>query len=133
MSDGALGRRLLLVEDDPDNREAMISLLALNGFDVTGVECGAAAVRAFAIGGPFDVVLTDLDLPDINGWEVARRIKHVSPDLPVALITGFSLSLDDAEVRRRGIDLILKKPLDPRDLVGHLAALLQDAGRSPSA
>ena len=124
--------RVLLVEDDPDNREAMTSLLGLSGFAVTCADCGEAALSAFGAG-LFDVVLTDLDLPDINGWEVARRIKHLAPALPVALITGWSLTLEDAEIRRRGIDLILKKPLDPRDLVSRLAALVQDAGRRPSA
>lgn len=124
--------RVLLVEDDPDSREAMSMLLSMNGFDVTSVECGAAAVRAFG-GGRFDLVLTDLDLPDFNGWEVARKLKHLEPSLPVALITGWSVALETDELRRRGIDLILKKPLDPRLLVGQLAQLLQVGGRSPSA
>ncbi|MCA1647848.1 MAG: response regulator, partial [Chloroflexi bacterium] len=96
-------RRVLLVEDDPDNREAMASLLALGGFEVTAADCGAAGVRAFA-DGAFDIVLTDLGLPDMDGWQVAGEIKQAAPAMPIALITGWGLTLDRDEIRRRGVD-----------------------------
>ena len=125
-------RRVLLVEDDPDNREAMASLLALGGFEVTAAECGAAGVRAFA-DGEFDIVLTDLGLPDMDGWQVAGEIKQASPGMPIALVTGWGLNLDSDEIRRRGVDLLVKKPLDPRAFIGQLENLLQAGGRKPSA
>ena len=125
-------RRVLLVEDDPDNREAMASLLSLGGFEVTAADCGAAGVRAFA-DGRFDVVLTDLGLPDMDGWQVAGEIKHVSPTMPIALITGWGLNLDGDEIRRRGVDLLVKKPLDPRLFLGQIENLLQVGGRKPNA
>ncbi len=126
------GRRVLLVEDDPDNREAMASLLALGGFVVTAADCGAAGVRAFAAG-TFDVVLTDLGLPDMDGWEVAREIKRAAPEMPIALITGWGLNLDRDEIRRRGVDLLVKKPLDPRLFVGEIENLVQAGPRRPKA
>jgi signal transduction histidine kinase len=125
-------RRVLLVEDDPDNREAMASLLALGGFDVTAADCGAAGVRAFA-DGRFDVVLTDLGLPDMDGWQVAGEIKLAAPEMPIALITGWGLNLDGDEIRRRGVDLLVKKPLDPRAFLGQIENLLQVGARKPSA
>jgi signal transduction histidine kinase len=125
-------RRVLLVEDDPDNREAMASLLALGGFEVTSADCGAAGVRAFADGN-FDVVLTDLGLPDMDGWQVAGEIKQARPAMPIALITGWGLNLDRDEIRRRGVDLLVKKPLDPRAFVGQIENLLQAGARKPSA
>lgn len=125
-------RRVLLVEDDPDNREAMASLLTLGGFDVTAADCGAAGVRAFTAGA-FDVVLTDLGLPDMDGWQVAGEIKQASPAIPIALITGWGLNLDRDEIRRRGVDLLVKKPLDPRAFLGQIENLLQVGARKPSA
>lgn len=125
-------RRVLLVEDDPDNRDAMASLLSLGGFEVTAADCGAAGVRAFAAG-VFDVVLTDLGLPDMDGWQVAGEIKQAAPAMPIALITGWGLSLDRDEIRRRGVDLLVKKPLDPRAFLGQIENLLQVGGRKPSA
>jgi CheY-like chemotaxis protein len=125
-------RRVLLVEDDPDNREAMASLLALGGFEVTSADCGAGGVRAFA-DGAFDVVLTDLGLPDMDGWQVAAEIKQAAPAMPIALITGWGLNLDRDEIRRRGVDLLVKKPLDPRAFLGQIENLLQVGGRKPSA
>jgi signal transduction histidine kinase len=125
-------RRVLLVEDDPDNREAMASLLALGGFEVTSADCGAAGVRAFA-DGAFDVVLTDLGLPDMDGWQVATEIKQAAPAMPIALITGWGLNLDRDEIRRRGVDLLVKKPLDPRAFLGQIENLLQAGARKPSA
>jgi CheY-like chemotaxis protein len=126
-------RRLLLVEDDADNREAMASLLELSGYQVTAAESGAAGVAAFRAGG-FDLVLTDLGLPDMNGWQVAGAIKAASPEMPVALITGWGFNLEPAEIRRRGVDLLIKKPIDPSRFLADLQALLAQAGaRSPSA
>ena len=125
-------RRILLVEDDPDNREAMASLLALGGFQVTAADSGAAGVRAFA-DGRFDVVLTDLGLPDMDGWQVAGEIKQSAPAMPIALVTGWGINLDGAEIRRRGIDLLVKKPLDPRVFIRQIENLLQVGARKPSA
>ncbi len=128
----AAARRALLVEDDPDNREAMASLLSLGGFEVTAADCGAAGVRAFG-DGRFDVVLTDLGLPDMDGWQVAGEIKQAAPSMPIALITGWGLNLDRDEIRRRGVDLLVKKPLDPRAFLGQIEGLLQTGARKPSA
>jgi CheY-like chemotaxis protein len=126
------GRRVLLVEDDPDNREAMASLLQLGGFQVIAADCGTAGVEAFAPG-RFDVVLTDLGLPDMDGWQVAGAIKRVAPDMPIALITGWGLNLDRDEIRRRGVDLLVKKPLDPRGFAGEIENLVQTGARKPRA
>ena len=89
-------------------------------------------MRAFA-DGTFDVVLTDLGLPDMDGWQVAGEIKQASPQVPIALITGWGLNLDRDEIRRRGVDLLVKKPLDPRAFVGQIENLLQVGARKPSA
>lgn len=118
--------RVLLVEDDPDNREAMASLLELSGYAVTSADTGSAGVRAFS-DASFDVVLTDLGLPDMNGWQVAGTIKSAAPAVPVALITGWGFNLDADEIRRRGVDLLVKKPIDPRRFLSQLEGLVSAA------
>src|SRR5262249_61629593 len=125
-------RRLRLAEDDPDNREAMASLSSPGGFEVTAADCGAAGVRAFA-DGRFDIVLTDLGLPDMDGWQVAGEIKQAAPTIPIALITGWGLNLDRDEIRRPGVDLLVKNTLDPRSFLGHIERLVQAGAGQPRA
>ena len=60
-------------------------------------------------------------------------MKDVSSTTPVALITGWGLNLDRDEIRRRGVDLLVKKPLDPRAFLGQIENLLQVGARKPSA
>ena len=126
------GRRVLLVEDDADNREAMTALLSLGRYEVTAADCGSAALRAFAPG-RFDVVLTDLGLPDMDGWQVAAELKRLSSVTPIALVTGWGLHLDGDEILRRGVDLLIPKPLDPRKFLRQIENLLQVGARKPSA
>ena len=114
--------RILLVEDDADNREAMATLLGLGGHHVTAAPSGHDGLRQFQPDS-FDVVLTDLGLPDMTGWEVARHVKELSSKTPVALITGWGLNLAQEEIERRGVDLLIKKPIEPRTFLSRLAAL----------
>lgn len=69
------------------------------------------------------MVLTDLGLPDLTGWEVARQVKEVSSSTPVALITGWGLNLAHDEIQRRGVDLLIKKPIEPRTFLAQLQHL----------
>jgi signal transduction histidine kinase len=116
-------RSVLLVEDDPDNRDALSALLQMSGFRVTAADSGAAGVKAFR-GAEFDLVLTDLGLPDIDGWQVAGEVKASDPKTPVALITGWGFNLDRTEIRRRGVDLLVKKPIDPARFLGQIENLV---------
>ncbi len=58
----------------------------------------------------FDLVLTDLGMPVMSGWEVAEKIKSINGKIPVALVTGWNIELDKSEMNRRGINLIVHKP-----------------------
>jgi CheY-like chemotaxis protein len=114
--------RILLVEDDDDNREAMASLLGLGGHQVTAAASGGDGVRRLAAD-RFDLVVTDLGLPDMTGWEVARQVKEACGATPVALITGWGLNLAPEEIRRRGVDLLIKKPIEPRKFLLQVSGL----------
>ncbi len=69
-------------------------------------------------------MLSDLGMPDRNGWEVARAVKDLAPSTPVALITGWGLTISDEEGARRGVDVVIKKPVPPQKLLEILAELL---------
>jgi CheY-like chemotaxis protein len=61
---------------------------------------------------PFDVVFTDLGMPGLSGWEVARVVKLRRPATPVVLVTGWSDQMEPEEVRLRGIDFVVAKPFE---------------------
>jgi DNA-binding response OmpR family regulator len=63
-------------------------------------------------------------MPDRSGWEVARAVKDSAAAMPVALITGWGLTISEEEGRRRGVDLVIKKPVAPQRLLAALAELL---------
>jgi DNA-binding response OmpR family regulator len=114
--------RVLIIEDDSENREALAAFLAAGGFQVGSAGTGAEGVALFAER-PFDVVLTDLRLADLDGFAVAREIKAVAPKTPIALVTGWRLDLEPEELAKRGIDLVITKPIEPSRFLAQVAAL----------
>jgi signal transduction histidine kinase/CheY-like chemotaxis protein/type II secretory pathway pseudopilin PulG len=123
-STGMPGRRVLLVEDNEDGRQAMELALALEGHTVRSVASGEEAVRVAAAWRP-DIALVDIGLPDIDGYEVARRIRGLSvPDLPrLVAISGFGQPQDQRTAYEAGFDLHLTKPVAPEFLRDVLHAL----------
>jgi CheY-like chemotaxis protein len=88
--------RVLVIDDDSSIREVVRSLLASFGYDCQTAVDGARGLARFDEGG-WDLVLTDLAMPEMNGWEVVEAIRQRSSTIPIILITG----LIDAEVERR--------------------------------
>jgi CheY-like chemotaxis protein len=109
--------RVLVVEDDPDGAEIMRLLLRLYGHRVEVAEDGPAALAAARRFGP-DVVLLDIGLPGMDGYEVARRLRDVPEGKPPLLVavTGYGGDGDRALSERAGIQLHLVKPVDPEEL-----------------
>ena len=115
--------RVLVVDDEVEVRRALVDMLELDGH--RAVECpdGMAALRALD-SQTFDLVLTDLGMPGLGGWEVARAVKQRHPGTPVGLITGWGDSVDATDAARRGIDVLLAKPFERRALQEALARVL---------
>ncbi len=107
------GRRVLVVEDNEDGRLALQMMLELQGHQVDAVSGGVAAVEAVRHRPP-DVAIIDVGLPDIDGWEVARRIRQLAPvPRPLLIaVTGFGQHEDKERSRQAGFDLHLTKPVD---------------------
>ena len=127
---------VLLVEDNPTNRLLAQRQLARLGHVLCAVPNGEAGVQA-AVDGAFDVVLMDLHLPDIDGQEAARRIRAAQrpgePRLPIVAITADATAQARESCLQAGMDDILTKPVDLRDLGAALerARALGQAGGAP--
>jgi CheY-like chemotaxis protein/signal transduction histidine kinase len=105
----AAGVRVLVIDDDVAIREVLADILRSGDHRVVTAASGEEGLALFDPG-TIDVVLTDLGLPGVSGWEVAERIKARSPRTPVGLITGWGASLGDEERSARGVDLVIAKP-----------------------
>jgi CheY-like chemotaxis protein len=111
------GLHILIVEDNPDSAFSTALLLRLYGHEVRMVHDGQTAVRVIGEDTP-DVVLLDIGLPGLDGWEVARQIRrspqHKKPFL--IAVTGYGQDDDRRRSAEAGIDLHLVKPVDPLEL-----------------
>ena len=112
--------RILVIDDEADVRELVAEVLAGRGHSVTVAGGGREGLACFETG-RYDLVLTDLGMPDLNGWEVARAVKACAPYVPVLLLTGWADAESSADVPR--IEGIIEKPFD----VKRLAAAVSEA------
>jgi PAS domain S-box-containing protein len=107
-----VGRRtghILVIDDEPQLRDVVTNLLRLEGHMAVGVGSGTEGVEAFR-SEPFDVVITDLGMPDLTGLEVARKVRELHPGVKVILCTGWNAALSQAEQEASGVDRLLEKP-----------------------
>jgi CheY-like chemotaxis protein len=106
--------RILVVEDEPDVREMSINLLGLLGYEVDGVGSGERAMMQLRMR-RYDVVLTDLGLPGMDGWAVARAVKRQAPKVLVGLVSGWEIPPRRDQLLAAGVDFVLPKPFDLDD------------------
>lgn len=125
-------RRILIVEDNVDAGQMLHDLLEMVGHDATVVETGAAALDALRHRGA-DIVLCDIGLPDMSGYEVARAIRG-DPDLrgtPLVALTGYGQPEDQRRTAEAGFDLHMTKPVNTQELeelIVHLAGAASESG-----
>ncbi|KPJ54553.1 MAG: hypothetical protein AMJ37_00420 [Dehalococcoidia bacterium DG_18] len=117
--------KILLVDDDPEVSEVLELMLDQIGSEVTVVSQGQEAITRFEQG-EYDLVITDLGMPDISGWEVAKAVKQKSPGTPVVLITGWGVQLDSEQRNKSGVDGVIAKPFSKQVLTDEMARLLKD-------
>lgn len=108
--------RVLVAEDCPDSRKAVCSFLSRAGLDVTPAENGRVAV-ALARGGSFDLILLDMQMPEVDGYEAARQLRHDGYRGPVVALTGDVQPGDEQACHDAGCDAYLAKPWDPDHLL----------------
>ncbi len=122
------GVRVLLVEDDEDNRELMAEVLESAGYQVVTAGTGAEGLRILAESS-VDVVITDVGMPGMGGLEVARAAKEIAPRVPVIVVTGYAEREDIASARGREVDAVLVKPVDPDSLTAAVADMVAARGK----
>lgn len=121
---------VLVVDDYADNREMYVEYLLHKGYDVVEATNGHEAIeRAFSL--RLDLVVMDLSLPGIDGWEATRRLKADprTRRIPVVVVTGHAHSDDLATARAAGCDAFLTKPCLPQELFEKIESML---GRGPA-
>jgi len=128
------GRRILVVDDDASVRESVSEILRADGAVVTLVGNGREAIERMRRE-RFDVVLSDVVMPEMDGYELFQAARREAPDTPVVLMTAFYYDQDHVIKRSRmeGLDGVLfKKPVNPERLVKTLAELITRARPRPS-
>ena len=121
---------VLVVDDFQDNREMFAEFLSLSGFRVAEASTGREAIdRGFEL--LPDVILMDLSLPELDGWEATRQLKNDprTRHIPIVALTGHALADHSREAREAGCDAFLTKPCLPEVLVVEIRRMLD---RRPS-
>ena len=126
-----MSKVILMIEDQEDNRRIMQDLLTSKGYEVIEAVNGLDGVNAADIHRP-DLILLDIQLPGIDGYEVTRRIK-ANPDIrkiPIIVVSSYALSGDDVKAFEAGCDAYVAKPFSPRKLLAKIREYLPEDGVS---
>ncbi len=120
-----MSKRILVVEDQEDNRQIIRDMLAATDYEITEAENGEQALTAIAKQRP-DLILMDIQLPIMDGYEATRRIKAnpVLKSIPIIAVTSYALSGEEQKARASGCDDYLPKPYSPRHLLAKIRQYL---------
>jgi two-component system, OmpR family, response regulator RegX3 len=121
--------KVLVIDDEESLLEAVRYALSREGFDVTVARDGGEAVRLFEAERP-DLLVLDLMLPVMNGWDVCRRVR-ASSQVPIIMLTARDAEVDRVVGLEMGADDYVTKPFSVRELVARVRALLRRAGVGP--
>jgi two-component system, cell cycle response regulator DivK len=122
-----MSKRILVVEDTEDNRQIVRDLLTSVGYETVEAFDGAGGVAMAEVHRP-DLILMDIQLPEMDGYEATRRIRAI-PELagvPIIAVTSYALSGDEAKTRAAGCDGYVAKPFSPRQLLAKIREFLPE-------
>jgi two-component system cell cycle response regulator DivK len=119
---------VLIVDDFEDNREMYAQYLRFHGYEIAEADNGQEALKQAAALRP-DVIVMDLSLPGMDGWEATRRLKQepLTRDIPVIALTGHALTGSEHTAREAGCDRFLTKPCAPAVLGQEIRKMLPGA------
>jgi two-component system, cell cycle response regulator DivK len=118
-------KKILVVEDTEDNRQILRDLLGMAGYDMIEANDGAEGVSQAAQHKP-DLILMDIQMPVMDGYEATRQIK-ANPELkaiPIVAVTSYALSGDEEKARAAGCDGYIAKPYSPRQMLAKVREIL---------
>jgi PAS domain S-box-containing protein len=103
--------RILVIDDEESVRSVLSRILSQVNHEVTVAKDGGEGLQLFQEK-EFDIVLTDLGMPDMSGWDVCKAIKKLKACIPVGMITGWGMELDQIKKEESGLDFVIPKPFD---------------------
>jgi PAS domain S-box-containing protein len=115
---------ILVIDDEEVVRSVLSRTLANVNHQVTLAANGEKGVQLFKEG-KFDMVLTDLGMPGMSGWEVCKMIKKISPDTPVGMITGWGAEMSESKMDEYGLDFLISKPFDLNQVLNVVAETME--------
>jgi CheY-like chemotaxis protein len=107
--------RVLVIDDEPFVRETLGEILRQQHHEVVVADDGLSGLAQFRESA-FELVMTDLAMPGMSGWQVAQAVKATRPNVPVVLVTGWGVEVEIDEMERRGVDRVLTKPFRFEDV-----------------
>ena len=121
-----MSKRILVVEDQLDNRQIIRDMLASTDYEIIEAEDGEQALAIIAKVRP-DLILMDIQLPIMDGYEATRRIKAdpALRSIPIIAVTSYALSGEEKKARAAGCDEYVPKPFSPRQLLAKIRHYLQ--------
>jgi GAF domain-containing protein len=118
----------LVVDDEEEVGEVVADILTTAGHTAVMARSGQEGVDRFRAE-RFDVVFTDLAMPGMTGWQVARAVKDRAPEVPVVMMSGFGVEVAPEDLHTHGVDLVMPKPLQIQDVLRALASIRAGTGR----
>ena len=119
--------RILVIDDEPEVRCVLRDMLTPCGHTVIEADSGETGL-ALLDREAVDVILTDISMPGMSGWDVAAACQRQFPQTPLGFVTGWGDRLDEQETTRAGVRFIVSKPFAPADVQGHVAEALASTG-----
>ena len=101
--------KILIIDDEEEIRGLLQEIVSADGHVVDIAPDGVSGLEKLA-DQPYDLVLTDVGMPGLSGWEVAKKVKEINQKTPVALITGYNIIFELADLKEKGVDFVLQKP-----------------------
>ena len=122
-----MSKRILIVEDQEDNRTILRDVLSTVGYELIEALNGEDGVKLAQSERP-DLILMDIQLPKMDGYEATQQIKSIAElkTIPIIAVTSYALSGDEAKARAAGCDGYIAKPFSPRELLAKVRKYLSD-------
>ena len=120
-----MSKKILVIEDTEDNRQILRDLLGMAGYEMVEAHDGAEGVAKAAEHKP-DLILMDIQMPVMDGYEATRRIKADAAlrSIPIVAVTSYALSGDEAKTRAAGCDDYIAKPYSPRQMLAKVRGIV---------
>ena len=108
--------RILIIDDEDVIREFLAEMFVVSGYDADVAATGSEGIALFDTR-HYDLVFSDLGLPEMSGWDVAKSIRARNSQVPIVLLSGWGIQLDDVRIKDSGVDMVLSKPCQMEELL----------------